>query len=60
MICNIANCICMYRYYYVTLNLGNPPKPYALDIDTGIHLTWLLCDAPCRQWLPVILLLVSQ
>lgn len=34
-------------YYYVTLNVGNPAKPYHLDIDTGSDLTWLQCDAPC-------------
>ncbi|PIA47473.1 hypothetical protein AQUCO_01400250v1 [Aquilegia coerulea] len=34
-------------YYYVALTIGNPPKPYFLDIDTGSDLTWLQCDAPC-------------
>ncbi|GMP79468.1 hypothetical protein CsSME_00034999 [Camellia sinensis var. sinensis] len=34
-------------YYHVTLNIGHPPKPYFLDIDTGSDLTWLQCDAPC-------------
>nr|XP_043626053.1 aspartic proteinase Asp1-like [Erigeron canadensis] len=38
-------------YYYVTVNLGNPPKPYEFDIDTGSHLTWVQCDAPCQQCL---------
>ncbi|KAJ4965358.1 hypothetical protein NE237_017207 [Protea cynaroides] len=33
--------------YYVTFNIGNPPKPYYLDLDTGSDLTWLQCDAPC-------------
>nr|DAD24671.1 TPA_asm: hypothetical protein HUJ06_026135 [Nelumbo nucifera] len=33
--------------YYVTLFIGQPPKPYFLDIDTGSDLTWLQCDAPC-------------
>lgn len=33
--------------YYVTLNIGDPPKPYYLDVDTGSDLTWLQCDAPC-------------
>ncbi|KAJ9172567.1 hypothetical protein P3X46_015791 [Hevea brasiliensis] len=36
-------------YYNVTLNIGKPSKPYFLDIDTGSDLTWLQCDAPCRQ-----------
>ncbi|KAL5709435.1 hypothetical protein ACHQM5_020124 [Ranunculus cassubicifolius] len=34
-------------YYYVTVMVGNPPKPYFLDMDTGSDLTWLQCDAPC-------------
>ncbi|PON61826.1 Aspartic peptidase [Parasponia andersonii] len=34
-------------YYNVTLNIGQPPKPYFLDPDTGSDLTWLQCDAPC-------------
>ncbi|XP_038726301.1 aspartic proteinase Asp1-like isoform X2 [Tripterygium wilfordii] len=34
-------------YYYVTVNIGNPPKLYELDIDTGSDLTWVQCDAPC-------------
>ncbi|KAJ8535716.1 hypothetical protein K7X08_023436 [Anisodus acutangulus] len=39
-------------YYQVTLNVGQPPKPYFLDIDTGSDLTWLQCDAPCRKCTP--------
>ncbi|KAJ6397874.1 hypothetical protein OIU77_018812 [Salix suchowensis] len=35
------------RYYNVTLNIGQPSKPYFLDVDTGSDLTWLQCDAPC-------------
>lgn len=34
-------------YYSVTLGIGNPPKPFQLDIDTGSDLTWVQCDAPC-------------
>ncbi|XP_004502512.1 aspartic proteinase Asp1-like [Cicer arietinum] len=34
-------------FYTVTLNIGNPPKPYDLDIDTGSDITWIQCDAPC-------------
>lgn len=34
-------------YFYTTLNIGEPPKPYHLDIDTGSDLTWVQCDAPC-------------
>ncbi|XP_048232750.1 aspartic proteinase Asp1 isoform X2 [Ricinus communis] len=29
--------------------IGQPAKPYFLDVDTGSDLTWLQCDAPCRQ-----------
>ncbi|KAL5676751.1 hypothetical protein ACJX0J_012882, partial [Zea mays] len=36
-------------HYYVTMNIGNPAKPYFLDVDTGSDLTWLQCDAPCRS-----------
>ncbi|KAK4387322.1 Aspartic proteinase Asp1 [Sesamum angolense] len=39
-------------YYYVTINIGRPPKPYFLDIDTGSDLTWLQCDAPCKKCTP--------
>ncbi|KAG0565978.1 hypothetical protein KC19_7G028600 [Ceratodon purpureus] len=35
--------------YYMTLLLGSPPKLYFLDMDTGSDLTWLQCDAPCRN-----------
>ncbi|KAJ4874625.1 Eukaryotic aspartyl protease family protein [Raphanus sativus] len=37
------------RYYYVLLNIGNPPKLFDLDIDTGSDLTWVPCDAPCND-----------
>ncbi|CAL9113759.1 unnamed protein product [Musa textilis] len=33
--------------YYVEMNIGDPPKPYFLDVDTGSDLTWIQCDAPC-------------
>uniref|UniRef100_A0A7N2MRD8 Peptidase A1 domain-containing protein n=1 Tax=Quercus lobata TaxID=97700 RepID=A0A7N2MRD8_QUELO len=36
-------------FYNVTLNIGQPSKPYFLDPDTGSDLTWLQCDAPCVQ-----------
>ncbi|XP_009758779.1 aspartic proteinase Asp1 [Nicotiana tabacum] len=39
-------------YYQVTLEVGQPPKPYSLDIDTGSDLTWLQCDAPCAKCTP--------
>ncbi|KAL6870812.1 hypothetical protein ACP4OV_014660 [Aristida adscensionis] len=32
-------------HFYVTMNIGNPAKPYFLDIDTGSTLTWVECDA---------------
>ncbi|KAG6432604.1 hypothetical protein SASPL_104185 [Salvia splendens] len=39
-------------YYHVTMNVGQPPRPYFLDIDTGSDLTWLQCDAPCTKCTP--------
>ncbi|MED6193059.1 hypothetical protein PIB30_015493 [Stylosanthes scabra] len=36
-------------FYNVTVNIGHPPRPYYLDIDTGSDLTWLQCDAPCTH-----------
>lgn len=35
--------------YYTFMLVGNPPKPYFLDIDTGSDLTWIQCDAPCTS-----------
>ncbi|GAB4842770.1 hypothetical protein Ancab_012745 [Ancistrocladus abbreviatus] len=35
--------------YFTYLLVGNPPRPYFLDIDTGSDLTWLQCDAPCTS-----------
>ncbi|XP_008781591.2 aspartic proteinase Asp1-like [Phoenix dactylifera] len=35
--------------YYTTMNIGNPPKPYYMDVDTGSDITWLQCDAPCQR-----------
>ncbi|GAB4861111.1 hypothetical protein Ancab_036269 [Ancistrocladus abbreviatus] len=34
-------------YFYTTVNIGQPPRPYDLDIDSGSDLTWIQCDAPC-------------
>ncbi|XP_057492172.1 aspartic proteinase Asp1-like [Actinidia eriantha] len=36
-------------FYYVQVNIGQPPRPYFVDPDTGSDLTWLQCDAPCRR-----------
>ncbi|XP_077249758.1 aspartic proteinase Asp1-like [Tasmannia lanceolata] len=38
--------------YYAELKIGEPPKPYFLDIDTGSDLTWLQCNAPCVHCSP--------
>lgn len=35
--------------YYTEINVGNPPRPYFFDIDTGSDLTWIQCDAPCSS-----------
>lgn len=32
-------------FFYATIYIGNPPKPYYLDIDTGSDLTWVQCAA---------------
>ncbi|TYI39311.1 hypothetical protein ES332_A02G089500v1 [Gossypium tomentosum] len=34
-------------YYSISLSIGNPPKVFEFDIDTGSDLTWVQCDAPC-------------
>ncbi|EOA36432.1 hypothetical protein CARUB_v10010968mg [Capsella rubella] len=34
-------------YYSVLLRIGNPPKAFQFDIDTGSDLTWVQCNAPC-------------
>ncbi|CAI9115404.1 OLC1v1016303C1 [Oldenlandia corymbosa var. corymbosa] len=39
-------------YFHVTLSIGQPPKPYSVDIDTGSDITWLQCDAPCTKCIP--------
>ncbi|XP_052877493.1 aspartyl protease APCB1 isoform X4 [Gossypium arboreum] len=35
--------------YFTCMLLGNPQRPYFLDIDTGSDLTWIQCDAPCSS-----------
>ncbi|XP_062233107.1 aspartyl protease APCB1-like [Phragmites australis] len=35
--------------YYTTMSIGNPPRSYFLDVDTGSDFTWIQCDAPCRN-----------
>ncbi|KAM6568382.1 hypothetical protein CsatB_016367 [Cannabis sativa] len=35
--------------YYTYILVGNPPRPYFLDMDTGSDLTWIQCDAPCSS-----------
>nr|XP_043632319.1 aspartyl protease APCB1 [Erigeron canadensis] len=35
--------------YYTQINVGSPPRPYFLDVDTGSDLTWIQCDAPCTS-----------
>ncbi|KAL6607001.1 hypothetical protein ACP70R_042654 [Stipagrostis hirtigluma subsp. patula] len=37
------------RQYYTSISVGNPPRPYFLDVDTGSDLTWIQCDAPCTN-----------
>ncbi|XP_014515667.1 aspartyl protease APCB1 [Vigna radiata var. radiata] len=35
--------------YFTILRVGNPPRSYFLDVDTGSDLTWMQCDAPCTS-----------
>ncbi|WCJ21978.1 Eukaryotic aspartyl protease family protein [Euphorbia peplus] len=35
--------------YFTYMLVGNPPKPFYLDIDTASDLTWIQCDAPCTS-----------
>ncbi|KAJ4830538.1 hypothetical protein Tsubulata_032097 [Turnera subulata] len=35
--------------YFTYVLVGNPPRPYYVDIDTGSDLTWIQCDAPCAS-----------
>ncbi|XWS48310.1 hypothetical protein CRYUN_Cryun13aG0064600 [Craigia yunnanensis] len=35
--------------YFTYMLVGNPQRPYFLDIDTGSDLTWIQCDAPCSS-----------
>lgn len=34
-------------HFTISFNIGNPPKVFELDIDTGSDVTWVQCDAPC-------------
>ncbi|XVE64063.1 hypothetical protein DITRI_Ditri07aG0071200 [Diplodiscus trichospermus] len=36
-------------FYFTCIRIGEPPRPYFLDIDTGSELTWIQCDAPCSS-----------
>ncbi|XP_015883011.3 aspartyl protease APCB1 [Ziziphus jujuba] len=35
--------------YYTYILVGNPRRPYYLDMDTGSDLAWIQCDAPCTS-----------
>ncbi|ERM94054.1 hypothetical protein AMTRI_Chr04g250710 [Amborella trichopoda] len=35
--------------YYISILVGNPRRPYYLDMDTGSDLTWIQCNAPCTN-----------
>ncbi|XP_059630719.1 aspartic proteinase Asp1-like [Cornus florida] len=39
-------------FFYVSVNIGNPPKTYHLDIDTGSDLTWVQCEVPANLHKP--------
>ncbi|XP_022936137.1 aspartic proteinase Asp1-like isoform X1 [Cucurbita moschata] len=34
-------------HFTVSVTIGNPPKAFELDIDTGSDLTWVQCDVQC-------------
>ncbi|VVB11652.1 unnamed protein product [Arabis nemorensis] len=36
-------------YYSTSIRIGNPPKAFNFDVDTGSDLTWVQCDAPCSK-----------
>ncbi|KAL5982780.1 hypothetical protein ACLOJK_016856 [Asimina triloba] len=44
---HLISALFLFGLYYVSINIGDPPKPYFLDVDTGSDLTWVQCDAPC-------------
>ncbi|GKU87615.1 hypothetical protein SLEP1_g1984 [Rubroshorea leprosula] len=35
-------------YFELSLRIGNPPKSFTFEIDTGSDLTWVQCDADCE------------
>ncbi|TKW20898.1 hypothetical protein SEVIR_4G198100v4 [Setaria viridis] len=35
--------------YYTTVSIGNPPRGYFVDVDTGSDITWIQCDTPSRS-----------
>ncbi|XP_038678430.1 aspartyl protease APCB1-like [Tripterygium wilfordii] len=36
-----------YWAYFTNIKIGNPPKSFELNVDTGSALTWVQCDGPC-------------
>ncbi|OEL35759.1 hypothetical protein BAE44_0003222 [Dichanthelium oligosanthes] len=46
---NCAGNLSEFDQYYTSFFVGNPPRPYFLDVDTGSDLTWVQCDAPCTN-----------
>ncbi|GLT30779.1 hypothetical protein SLA2020_055670 [Shorea laevis] len=34
--------------FELSLRIGNPPKSFTFEIDTGSDLTWVQCDADCE------------
>ena len=39
--CNITT---LYRYFYATLQLGTPPTPFEVIVDTGSTITYVPCS----------------
>lgn len=48
----------MCRFFYATIYIGNPPKRYYLDIDTGSNLTWVQCAAGPRAKLLKVIIII--
>ncbi|XP_074337917.1 aspartic proteinase Asp1-like [Apium graveolens] len=48
VILNLSGNVYRKGYYYATVHVGNPPRPYFLNII----ISWIQCDAPCTKCLP--------
>ncbi len=44
--------------YHIKLRLGDPPKEFYLDVDTGSDITWVNCEWPSTS--PSVVSVFSQ